>query len=207
MKKRLPFVRGLAVAALVTTGLCAAPAEARLLDLRAGGRLGGVAGWGSSATPDFFDSKSGAGGGFQLGAKLLVLDLSLNFTQLFNGGTVSEALLGFTFDIPVGNLVFQDGLQKGKSRNVIRPVLNAGFATNTPSPVSLPLDDAQLFQKGFTSNFGGVYEYFLNEFIGVGAQLDYGWHYFVAGGKATSTAHSAGYHFDGFANLMFHLGI
>lgn len=204
MKKNRPL---LGLGALLIVALLAAPAQARLLDLRAGGRIGGVVGWGSSSAPDFYDAKSGPGGGFQLGAKLLVLDLSVNFTQLFNGATMTEALLGFSFDIPVGTLYFQDGIEKGKSRNVIRPVLNAGFALNTPSAVKLPLDDAQLYQKGFTSNFGGVYEFFINEFIGVGAQLDYGWHYFLPGGKAASTAHSPGYHFDGFANVMFHLGV
>jgi hypothetical protein len=203
MKNRILF----AVAALMLTGLLAAPAQARLLDLRAGGRVGGVVGWGSRSAPDFFDSHSGPGGGFQLGAKLLILDISLNFDQLFSGATVTEALLGFTFDIPVGNLMFQDGLEKGKSRNVIRPVLNGGFALNTPSAVHLPLDDAQLYQKGVTTNFGVVYEFFVNPFLGVGAQVDYGWHYFLAGGKAPSSAHSPGYHFDGFANLMFHLGV
>jgi hypothetical protein len=203
MKNRILLA---AVFAALTLGVSAA-AEARMLDLRAGGRVGGAVGWGSNSAPDFYDSHSGPGGGFQLGAKLLVLDLSVNFTQLFNGATISEGLLGFTFDIPVGNLVFQDGLEKGKSRNVIRPVINAGFQINTPSTVHLPIDDAQLYQKGFTSNFGGVYEFFVNEFIGVGAQVDYGWHYFLAGGKATSSAHSPGYHFDGFANVMFHLGV
>jgi hypothetical protein len=207
MKNRI-LIGPMLIASLVITGLLStAPAEARLLDLRAGGRIGGAVGWGSGSTPDFYDSKSGPGGGFQLGAKLLVLDLSVNFTQLFNGGTISEGLLGFTFDIPVGTLLFQDGIEKGKSRNVIRPLVNVGFQMNTPSAVSLPLDNAQLFQKGLTTNFGAVYEYFVNEFIGVGVQLDYGWHYFLAGAKAPSTAHSPGYHFDGFANVMFHLGV
>ena len=212
MKKnhRLFVVRFVGLAALAAVALAASPAEARLIDLRAGGRIGGLVGWGSSNAPDFYDSASGGGGGFELGAKLLIVDLSVNFTQLFSGSTLTQFLLGFTFDIPVGNMYFQDGIAKGKSRNIIRPILNGGFAVGTPKGIDLPLDDAQISQKGFISNFGAGYEFFLNPFIAVGAQADYGWHYFVGGGKSTFTGsqkHSAGYHFDGFATVTFHLGV
>jgi hypothetical protein len=203
-------VRFVGLAALATVALAARPAQARLIDLRAGGRFGGMVGWGSSSTPDFFDKARGVGGGFELGAKLLVVDLSVNFSQLFEGSSLTQMLLGFTFDIPVGNLYFQDGIAKGKSRNIIRPILNGGFAVGTPNAVDLPLDDAQISQKGFISNFGASYEYFLNPFMAVGAQVDYGWHYFVGGGKSNFTGsqkHSAGYHFDGFATVTFHLGV
>jgi hypothetical protein len=212
MKKnrRVVLAPLLGLAALAAVVLASRPAEARLVDLRAGGRFGGMTGWGTSGAPDFFDTARSGGGGFELGAKLLIVDLSVNFTQLFNGNSLTQMLLGFTFDIPVGNLYFQDGLAKGKSRNIIRPIVNGGFAVGTPAAISLPLDDAQISQKGFISNFGANYEFFVNPFMGVGAQVDYGWHYFVGGGKSPFTGgqnHSAGYHFTGFAHLTFHLGV
>jgi hypothetical protein len=191
--------------------LAAPRAQARLLDLHAGGHVGGLTGWGTTDnTPDFFDRRKGGGAGVDVGVKLLVLDLSLSFTQLFGGGTLSQALLAVTFDIPVGSLVFQDGVEKGKSRNVIRPILSAGAAIGTPEPVNPPLDNSQISDKGFVSYFGVGYEFFINEFMGVGAQVDYGYHYFFGGEKtmlSPTQTHSAGYQLDGWATLTFHLGI
>jgi hypothetical protein len=221
MKKRPPSQRVAVLAvlrvALVALGLSAVaarPAQARLIDLRASARAGGVGGWGTTeATPDFFDRRRGPGAGVEVGAKLLFIDLSLSFTQLFDGatrgGTFSQALLGFTFDIPVGNQIFQGGVEKGKSRNVIRPIVNAGLAIGTPEPVMGTLNDAQISYKGFVSYTGVGFEHFLNEFLAVGAQVDFGYHFFVGGGKSPFTmtqTHSAGYNLDGYATFTFHLG-
>jgi hypothetical protein len=90
-------------------------------------------------------------------------------------------------------------------------MLSAGVAFGTPEPVSPPLTNAQLSDKGFVSYFGVGYEFFINEFLGVGAQVNYGYHYFVGGEKSmipttTLADHSAGYQLDGFATFTFHLG-
>jgi len=220
MNETKSLARGLGMGALLLVGLVARPSQARLIDLHAGVRAGGMTGWGTTAnTPDFFDRRKGFGPGFDLGVKLLIFDLSANFLQIIDShgraGTLEQVLFGINIDVPVGNDKFQQGIEKGKSRNIIRPLLNFGLATGTPEPVVLPIDNAQLSDKGIVSYFGCGYEHFLNEFLGVGAQVDYGYHYFVGGGKSTTAAqmmlaanqtHSSGYQLDAFGTLTFHLG-
>jgi hypothetical protein len=215
-RRNVSTARLLALGAVAAASLLARPAAARLLDLRAGGLVGGLTGWGTTDnTPDFFDRKSGAGAGVEVGARLLVFDFSLNFVQLFDGngrnGTFSQALVGLAFDIPVGNQYFaKNELGAGKSQNIIRPIVGAGFGIGTPEPVQPPLDNAQISDKGFVSRMGVGYEHYFNPFIAVGAQADFGYHYFVGGGQsmlAANQKHSAGYHLSGFGTLTFHLGI
>ena len=196
------------------TSLAARPAEARLIDLHAGLIGGGITGWGTTTnTPDFFERRKGPGLGVEVGVKLLVFDLSANFVQVFDGGgragTLSQLLFGINIDVPVGNQRFQEGVERGKSKNILRPIATFGGAVGTPEPVSPPLDNAQISAKGLVSYLGLGYEHFINEFVGVGAQANYGYHYFVDGGKSegiSNQTHSAGYQFTGFATLTFHLG-
>jgi hypothetical protein len=217
MKKnlaRLTTLLALSAAAFGATSLFARPAEARLLDLHAGVIGGGITGWGeTSNTPDFFDRRRGPGLGVAVGAKLLVFDVSGTFFQIFDtdgrAGTLWQVLAGINVDIPVGNDKFQDGYERGKSRNIIRPIANVGFAAGTPEPVHPPLDNAQISAKGLVSYVGVGYEHFLNEFLGVGFEGDFGYHYFIDGAKSDFVAnqtHSAGYQLAGYATFTFHLG-
>jgi hypothetical protein len=220
MKTRRTNVAGrcLALGALTAAALLglARPAEARLLDLRAGARAGGMTGWGTTAnTPDFFERKRGAGAGVEVGARLLIFDFSLNFTQLFDGsggnGTFTQALVGVAIDIPVGNQYFPKGaIGEGQSKNILRPIVGVGFGIGTPEPINGKLDNAQISDKGLVTRMGLGYEHFFNSFIGAGAQVDFGYHYFLGGGKsmlAANQTHSTGYHLNGFATLTFHLGL
>jgi hypothetical protein len=214
MNRTESVARVLGVGALLLVALAARPSEARLIDLHAGVRVGGMTGWGTTAnTPDFFERRRGFGPGFEVGVKLLVFDLSASFLQVIDGsgraGTLEQLVFGLNIDVPVGNDRFHQGVEKGKSRNIIRPLLNFGVATGTPEPIQAPLNNAQISDKGFVSYMGVSYEHFLNEFIGVGAQADYGYHYFVGGGKtmtAVNATHSSGYQLDAFGTLTFHLG-
>ena len=213
---RVPSCLVLATAAFALLALASRPAEARLIDLHGGLIAGGITGWGETAnTPDFFSRRQGPGLGVEAGVKLLVFDLSANFFQMFDGngraGTLTQILFGVNIDVPVGNQRFQEGLERGKSRNILRPIANIGVAVGTPEPVQPPLDHAQISSEGLVSYLGLGYEHFLNEFVGVGAEVNYGYHYFVDGGKSDLTAvpnatHSAGYQLTGFATLTFHLG-
>ncbi len=189
--------------------LASRTAEARLLDLHVGGRVGGLTGWstGSPNTPDFFAHTRGAGIGFEAGLKLLIIDLSVTFTQVADGsgtvGTLTQFLLGPTFDIPAGSSKFENG----QPRSIFRPGLQGGFGFGTAGPVSLPLDNKQLSDKGFVSYASLAYEYFLNPFIGVGGQAQFGWHYFLGGQVVNNSEdHSTGYQLAGYATLTFHLG-
>jgi hypothetical protein len=217
MKKAPRIIPSLLVAlAFGAVALAARPAEARLIDLHAGALVGGITGWGTTPdTPDFFQRRRGPGAGFEVGAKLLIFDLSANFLQLFdsNGpaGTLSQLLFGVNIDVPVGNQKFQEGVERGKSKNIIRPIANIGGAIGSPEPVHLPIDNAQISSKGIVSYWGLGYEHFINEFLGVGAVANFGYHYFIGGGVSEdptvqNQTHSSGYQITGFATLTFHLG-
>jgi hypothetical protein len=207
MKRRFLPLGLLAIAA--TLWITERPAEARLLDLRAGADAGGIVGWGATSnTPDFFEHTSGGALGFNLGLRLLVFDASIGFTQVLNGsgtvGTLTQFLLGLAFDVPVG----QQKLPNGKSRAVVTPALVGGLGFGTSGPVDPPLNNEQVSDKGFVSHLKFGYEYFLNPFIGVGATGFVGWHYFFGGQVVTnSQSHSSGYHAAALAQVTFHLGL
>jgi hypothetical protein len=198
----------LAVFLVGAFALAPRPAAARLVDLHVGGRVGAMTGWGSSTgTPDFFAHPRGAGIGFEAGLKLLILDLSVTFTQVADGdgtvGTLTQFLLGTNFDIPAGHTKFENG----QPRAIFRPGLQGGFGFGTSGPVDLPLDNKQVSDKGFVSYLTFAYEYFLNPFIGVGGQAQFGYHYFLGGQVINdSQDHSSGFHLAGFGTLTFHLG-
>ena len=185
------------------------PAQARLLDLRAGADAGGIVGWGATSnTPDFFEHTSGGALGFNLGLRLLVFDASIGFTQVLNGsgtvGTLTQFLLGIAIDVPVGH----DKLPNRKSRAVVTPALVGGLGFGTAGPVDPPLDNDQVSDKGFVSHLKFGYEYFLNPFMAVGATGLLGWHYFFGGQVITNSQdHSSGYHAAALAQFTFHLGL
>jgi hypothetical protein len=107
--------------------------------------------------------------------------------------------------LPVGNAT----LRTGQSRNIIRPGFAAGFGLGTPAPVHLPLDNDQISSKGIVSQFKLAYEYFLNPYLGIGVEGDFGYHYFFGGataGNVTVEDHSSGYHVIGLGTFTFHLG-
>jgi hypothetical protein len=197
------------VGAAVLVAALAAPAvaEARLIDLRAAGQAGGMVGWGQrSAVPDFFRQSAGPGFGFELGARLLVIDLSMSFLQLMDSGglsgTLIQLLLGVEVDIPVG----QPKLPTGQTVNVLHAGIAGGVALGTGATVSFPFNNEQVADKGLVSRFRFGYEYFLNPFMGVGGQLDFGYHYFLAGQPINGTDHASGFHIIGLGQLTFHLG-
>jgi hypothetical protein len=205
--------RWLAAAVIAAAlGLASAPATARLVDLRAGLRAGGLTGWGAtSKTPDFFDHTRGGAVGLEVGVKLLVFDLSVNFTQVLDGngrsGTLTEFLGGFVIDAPIG----PGHTEAERNRLLLRPGINAGFGFGTPKPVSPPLDSAQISDKGLVTQLQLGLEYFLNPYIGVGAQVIGGYHYFFGGtvkvmDGTANRDYSSGTHLYALGTFTFHLG-
>lgn len=193
---------------LLAAALAARPAQARLVDLYAGATAGGVTGWGTTPnTSDFFDVTRGPGIGFDLGVKLLFIDVSANFLQVLNGsgtaGTFIQLLLGGEVDVPLGPVRLADG----QPQNVLKPKLAAGFAFGTPAPVSGPLTDEQISAKGVVGDAILGYEYFIDPFVAVGAEATFGWHY-LFGGDVVNSSHgySTGYHVIGVGTVTFHLG-
>ena len=198
---------GLTLGLLVT--LAAAPAEARLIDLYAGPRAGGMIGWGSrTATPDFFEKARGAALGAEVGVKVLILNLSVTFLQMLDGngrsGTLSQALLGFELDIPIGN----PRSPEERRKLLLRPGAGAGVGFGTPGPVRPPLSNDQISDKGFITQGKLALEYNPNVLLGVGVEGAFGYHYFV-GAQAVAndvSTHSAGYQMTLLGTATLHLG-
>ena len=71
-----------------------------------------------------------------------------------------------------------------------------------------PVTNEQLAGKGFRRATGSRYEYFLNPFMGVGGEVQFGYHYLVgASGTVNNSAdHSSGYHIMALGSFIFHLG-
>ena len=205
MTKRSSFLGAAVLAAAVALP---GVAEARIIDLRLAGQGGLMGGWGTTSnTPDFFAQTAGPGFGFDVGLKLLVFDFSVNFLQFVDGnglsGTLIQGLFGTDIDIPVGHMK----LDNGESAHVLHTGIVGGVALGTGAPVSLPVTNDQLADKGFIARYRFAYEFFLNPFMGVGGEVNFGWHYFL-GGQAVNNAaaHSTGYQGMLLANFTFHLG-
>jgi hypothetical protein len=205
MTRRSSF---LGAAVLATVIAVPAVAEARLIDLRLAGQGGLMGGWGTTSnTPDFFEQTSGLGFGFEAGLKLLVFDFSVNVLQIVDGGglsgTLIQGLFGTEIDIPVGHMK----LDNGESAHVLHTGIAGGVALGTGAPVMLPVTNDQLADKGFIARYRFGYEFMLNPFMGVGGEVDFGWHYFL-GGQAVnnSAAHSSGYQGMLLGKFTFHLG-
>ncbi len=201
--------RGLGLlGALALTVVAARPAQARLIDLYAGATAGGVTGWGTTPnTRDFFEFTRGPGVGFDLGMKLLFLNFDTTFLQTIDGsgasGTFIQFLLGGEVDVPLGKQRFQNG----EPVKVLKPKLEVGFGFGTPGPVTPPLTDDQISDKGVVAEAVLGYEYYVDPFVAIGAEATFGWHYLFGGDVVNSSrGHSNGYHLIGLGTVTFHLG-
>jgi hypothetical protein len=195
-------------AALLAALAFPAVAQARIIDLRVGGNAGGMFGWGTTSnTPDMFRQTAGPGFGVETGLKLLVFDVSISVLQMIkNGGlkaTLIQGLIGTDVDIPAG----QAKLPSGQNVHIVHTGVEAGFVLGTNDPAVTPVTNDQLADKGFVSRYRLAYEYFLNQFMGVSVEGQFGYHYLLGGQAINSTAdHSSGYHIVGLASFIFHLG-
>ena len=143
-------------AAVLAAALAApAAAEARLIDLRASAQAGGMFGWGqSSVAPDFFARARGPGFGFELGARLLVIDLSMSFLQLLDSDGLSR-------DAAAGPARASRSISRSDSRSC--PPARAptsctlaspgGLALGTGAPVRFPINNEQVADKGVVSRY------------------------------------------------------
>jgi len=198
-----------AVLGVALLGAIAVPAvaEGRVMDLRLSGDAGGMFGWGTTAnTQDMFRQAAGPGFGFEAGFKLVIFDVSASLLQIVKDGfsaTLLQGLVGVEVDFPAG----QTKLSNGQSAHIIHSGFAGGVVLGTNAPANFPVTNDQLADKGIVSRFRVGYEYFLNEFMGVGVQGDFGYHYLLGGQAVNNTQdHSSGYHLIGLAHFTFHLG-
>ena len=195
------------VALLAALALPAA-AEARMIDLHLGANAGGMFGWGTTAnTQDMYRNAAGPGIGVEGGLKLLVFDASVSVFQILkdgNSATLITGLVGVDVDLPAGNTK----LPNGESVHIIHTGAMFGVVLGTNDIAMAPVTNDQLAGKGFTSRYRLAYEYFLNPFMGVGVEGQFGYHYLVgpSGTVNNSADHSSGYHIMALGSFIFHLG-
>jgi hypothetical protein len=196
--------RFLAPALVLAVALAAGTAHAergKLVDLHGAVLVGGQLGRGTDSTiPDLYHQAQGPGFGAEVGARLLVLDLSIRFLQTVtqNGwqGTMLSALLGPSIEIPVARNV------------VIRPGLAGGFVFGTSGPVDPPLTNDQLAGKGFLVVGRFAVERMFGPIFGLGGEVQGGYHYlFGANAVVNGKDHSSGWQTGVFATAAFHLGV
>ena len=97
-------------------------------------------------------------------------------------------------------------LDNGQSASAAHRHRRRGVALGTAAPVMLPVTNDQLADKGFVSAPAVGYEFFLNPFMGVGGNLDFGYHYFL-GGEAVNRRRTTRRAIHGrLATFTFHLG-
>jgi len=216
IRSRHAWCAGLVVALAVLAAAGGAQAQiggGKLLDLHGSVLAGGMMGRGTdSSVPDVFHQSQGAAFGAEIGARLLILDLSIRFLQMLGpngyGGTMLTALIGPMMEIPV-----KSGGQDAQGRPrppkvVVRPGLAAGFAFGTLVPVDPPLTNAQLAGKGFlvVGRFG--VERMFGPFLGLGGEIQGGYHYmFDAQAPVNGKDHSGGWQAALVGTASFHLGI
>jgi hypothetical protein len=194
---------------LAGTALLGRPraAEAKLFDLYASGRAGQIWGWGISdvnaEASNFFDRVRGPSLGAEVGAEVFLVNLSVNFNQLFDregpAGTLTQFLVGFDGDLAIDSRL--------KPKTFLRFGVSGGLALGTHRPVDPPLDNNQVSNKGPVAQGLVALDRHLNSVFIIGLEFIGGYHYFFAGGDAPANAktnQSQGAHVMGFLSLRVH---
>ncbi len=190
-----------------------ARAQGKLIDLHGAILGGGMIGRGSGGNQDLFYQTQGAGFGAEVGARLLVLDLSIRFLQMVSPdgyrGTLLSALVGPSIEIPV---VHGGKDKQGKTlppKVVVRPGLAAGFGLGTLVPVKPPLTNDQLAGKGLLIMGRFAVERMFGPVIGIGAEIQGGYHYLFGANAEINGQQdsSSGWQMGGFGTLAIHLGV
>jgi hypothetical protein len=184
----------------------------KLIDFHGAFLAGPLVGGGAAGAMDVFRRTQGGGFGLELGARLLVIDLSVRFLQTIGSGgfqgTLSSILIGPSVEIAVkgGGI---DAL--GKPRPplvVIRPGLAAGLGFGTAAPVDPPLSNDQLAGKGLMIVGRFAVERMFGPVLAVGGEVQGGYHYFFgASGVVNGNDRSDGWQVGAFGTVAFHLGI
>lgn len=199
-----------------------ARAENRFVDLHAGAVAGGFFGGGSGTTvppgsskkseSDFFERVRGPAVGAEVGVRLLVLDLSARFLQAFDGdgtqGTLSQLALSFVLGIPVGRSGVDELGRALPGSTFLRPAAQVGFGIGTLRPVSPPLDNKQIAQKGLLTGGALGLEHVFGRFFSLEGRVEGGYHYFFGATTAiNSQSASSGWQMAILGLATLHLGI
>lgn len=157
-------------------------ASAGVLDLKAqihAGAAGGMGVGGAQKDNAFHAGAQGASYGFIVGAEFLLLDgwVEHNQFQGENGlqGTWTQFMAGIDFNVDLGaktrgGTVDEDGKPQGDGYSALYAELGlaVGFGVGTGQQVELPLDNAQVTDKGFLLQGHLAVGYRLTKLVSVG---------------------------------------
>jgi len=218
------LVLGVAGAASLVGLPRAARADNKFVDLHADAIAGAILGGGSGTATtasngtskklqtDFFESVRGPAAGVEVGMRLLILDLSARFLQVFDGGgrqgTFSQLALSFVLGIPIGRGGVDELGRALPGTTFLRPAASVGFGIGTLGPVSPPLNNEQIAQKGLVTGGAVGVEHVFGRFFSLEGRLEGGYHYFFGAQTAiNSQSASSGWQMAALGLATFHLGI
>jgi hypothetical protein len=189
---RLPWV--------LVLGMLAAPAAASadVFKLYGEAQAGGMYGQGISGDhkqDSFFQKGRGVGYGAQVGVQILVFDGHVSHRQFPLGDTLqtwTQFTVGFHFGADLGTAE----QKKRQVGNYISLDVGAGFGMGTGAQVDLPLDNAQLTDKGFMGVVRFDFGKHLNKVLDIGVAIPASYGYFFKSGNG-ATANMLDTHYQG----------
>ncbi len=180
---------------LATTALvlaAATPAAADVFSMRAeihAGGAGGAGVAGGAKDHAFSEGARGATYGALLGAELLFVDAWIEHHQYNDGsmrGTWTQFMVGFDVDIALGKPLPVAGAKKGAktapAKGYLELGLGTGYGIGTGQQVVLPLDNAQLTDKGFLIEGRFAAGWHLNRIMSLGVALPVSYGYMFKSG-------------------------
>lgn len=208
----------------------------RFVEAHAGLRVGGLTGrgQGDAATRqrDFFELVRGPVVGFQVGCKLLGLDLSLRFHQVLEGrgeigdpgDRISRAGRGEIADPGAPATKPDTGLDRGTMTQlmlgfemefpvglafVVKPRIAAGLAFGTREEIRPPLDGADVTHKGFVGEATIALQRRLGALLSIGLEAVGGYHYLLGGNLVVNDPENwvRGSHVLGLLTMTAHVGL
>lgn len=177
----------LAIAASMLSLAAATPAAADVLSVRAELHAGGAGGAGlAGGAKDhaFAEGARGASYGALVGAELLFVNAWVDHHQFNDGGLIgtwTRFMAGFDVNVDLGKPLrpagTKAGAKAGRAKGYLELGLATGFGLGTGQQVELPLDNAQLTDKGFLVEGRVGAGYNLNRVMAIGFTLpiEYGY--------------------------------
>jgi hypothetical protein len=142
--------------AVVLAALVPATAHADLLSFRAEAHAGGGGGAGVAGDQQDHAFQKGARGaeyGALVGVEVLFVDVWIQHHQFATGdglvGTWTQFMTGMDVDVDLGVPPEVKGQERGRPSGYFEAGLGLGFGVGTGQQVMLPLDNAQVTDKGF----------------------------------------------------------
>jgi hypothetical protein len=167
------------LAALVLTLAVAPAAHAGPFELHADLRVGAATGFGiggDQKNRDFFDQSKGGVYGLLVGARFLIVEVSVEHDQFTDFQSVKGTWTEFCAGIG-GEIGVDEPLKGEANRFLVTFGLDLGFGLGTGRQVMPPLDNAQISDKGVMADFHIGIEYRFAKIFALAAEVPVGWGY------------------------------